>query len=58
MEVCKEEEFNPIRQDEKNGELRYLKYSPALYNYGMFPQTWEDPNELDPDVGKRGSLHS
>ena len=33
---------NPIRQDIKKGELRH--YHDAIpYNYGMLPQTWEDP---------------
>jgi len=43
LEIATGEPMNPIRQDEKNGKLRFvaLKY---LWNYGAFPQTWEDPN--------------
>jgi len=55
MEVAKDEVDNPIKQDTKKGDLRYIKYSPVLYNYGLFPQTWEDPAEVDPDVGQKGT---
>jgi len=35
--------FNPIRQDlTDDGDLRFLS-SPIDANYGMLPQTWEDP---------------
>jgi len=34
---------NPIKQDVKNGKLRDY-HGPIFWNYGMFPQTWEDPN--------------
>ena len=36
------EDSNPIKQDIKQGELRHY-HSPIPYNYGMLPQTWEDP---------------
>ena len=41
--ACKQAEYsNPIKQDIKKGELRH--YHDAIpYNYGMLPQTWEDP---------------
>ena len=35
--------MNPICQDIKNGEVRYLKHGNVLHNYGMIPQTYEDP---------------
>ena len=33
---------NPIKQDVKKGELRHY-HDKILWNYGMLPQTWEDP---------------
>ncbi|KAJ9465893.1 ATP sulfurylase 1 [Diplonema papillatum] len=42
MEVQKELEFNPIKQDTKKGLARYYTYGMAFFNNGMFPQTWED----------------
>jgi inorganic pyrophosphatase len=47
MEVATKEEGNPIAQDEKKGKLRDY-HGPIFWNYGMFPQTWEDPNVEDP----------
>jgi len=51
MEVTTKVKGNPIKQDEKNGLPR--KYnSPMLWNYGCFPQTWEDPSvKGDANVG-------
>lgn len=47
MEICKEEKLNPIKQDVKKGKLRYVKnifpHHGYIWNYGAFPQTWEDP---------------
>jgi len=42
MEVNTKEEMNPIAQDVKKGKLREY-HGPIFWNYGMFPQTWEDP---------------
>jgi len=47
LEMCKDEEYNPIKHDIQNGELRKVNYHPFTFNYGYFPQTWENPNELD-----------
>ena len=33
---------NPVKQDIKKGELRHY-HDKIPYNYGMLPQTWEDP---------------
>lgn len=44
LEISKDELFNPIKQDIKNGKLRYIHYTPYPFHYGAFPQTWEDPN--------------
>jgi len=43
LEVQKEIMHNPIMQDEKKGALRYYTYGASFFNYGMLPQTWEDP---------------
>jgi len=42
MEVNTKEAHNPIAQDIKKGKLRDY-HGPMYWNYGMFPQTWEDP---------------
>jgi len=46
-EVYTQGKLNPIKQDIVNGAVRYFKY-PYAYNYGAIPQTWENPEELDP----------
>ena len=47
LEISKEEKFNPILQDTKKGKLRYIRHcfphKGYIWNYGAFPQTWEDP---------------
>lgn len=43
LEVQKKVANNPIMQDQKKGKLRYYTYGPTFFNYGMLPQTWEDP---------------
>jgi len=45
MEVSKELPGNPIMQDtNSDGSPRYYTYGTTFFNYGMIPQTWEDPN--------------
>ncbi|KAI0984551.1 hypothetical protein GJ496_007786 [Pomphorhynchus laevis] len=48
MEISKQDPLNPIRQDIKKGELRYVSnlfpYHGYIWNYGALPQTYEDPN--------------
>jgi len=53
MEINKAEPLNPIKQDIKNGKLRYvaLKYP---FNYGALPQTWENPDFVHPDTKSKG----
>lgn len=49
MEVNKEEKHNPIMQDTTHDGTRgrnYL-YGVPFFNYGLFPQTWEDPSVKD-----------
>jgi inorganic pyrophosphatase len=53
FETQTEEEGNPIAQDEKNGKPRDYPY-PILWNYGMLPQTWEDPDEISEELGGVG----
>ncbi|KAL4242511.1 PPase family protein [Abortiporus biennis] len=54
MEISKEEPFNPIKQGIKNGRLLYVRncfpHHGYIWNYGVFPQTWEDPTVCHPDT--------
>lgn len=50
MEVNKELADNPITQDSKNGMPRYYGYGVPFFNYGLIPQTWEDPSSCKGDV--------
>ncbi|XP_059176939.1 uncharacterized protein LOC131956485 [Physella acuta] len=58
MEICKEELLNPIKQDVKNNNLRFVKnifpHHGYIWNYGALPQTYEDPNHITPDTGAKG----
>ena len=48
MEVNKEDVYNPIKQDlNKDGSPRYYTYGTPFFNYGLLPQTWEDPDNCD-----------
>jgi len=45
MEVSKERFLNVIAQDtNKDGSPRYYTYGTPFFNYGLVPQTWEDPD--------------
>jgi len=47
MEVQKERQGNPIKQDVNNdGSPRYYTYGTPFFNYGLIPQTWEDPSVI------------
>ncbi|XP_031550855.1 inorganic pyrophosphatase-like [Actinia tenebrosa] len=58
MEINTKEALNPIKQDVKKGKLRYVNhcfpYHGYIWNYGAFPQTWEDPSHKDEDTGCLG----
>ncbi|KAI9016780.1 inorganic pyrophosphatase [Hyaloraphidium curvatum] len=58
LEISKDEAFNPIKQDVKKGKLRYVRncfpHHGYIWNYGAFPQTWEDPTSIHPDTKARG----
>ncbi|KAL5704203.1 inorganic diphosphatase [Ranunculus cassubicifolius] len=49
MEVATDEPYTPIKQDTKKGKLRYYPYN-INWNYGLLPQTWEDPSLANPEV--------
>jgi inorganic pyrophosphatase len=49
MEIATRVENNPIAQDMNNGKLRFY-HGPIYWNYGCFPQTWEDPGVKHPDL--------
>ncbi|KAK8961757.1 hypothetical protein KSP40_PGU020931 [Platanthera guangdongensis] len=49
MEVATDEAFTPIKQDTKKGKLRYYPYN-INWNYGLLPQTWEDPSYANLEV--------
>uniref|UniRef100_A0A7S1Y8S7 inorganic diphosphatase n=1 Tax=Grammatophora oceanica TaxID=210454 RepID=A0A7S1Y8S7_9STRA len=54
-EIATDEVGNPIKQDTKKGKLREFKKGDIFFNYGCFPQTWEDPTYIHPDAeGCRG----
>lgn len=58
MEISKEETLNPIKQDIKKGKLRFVRncfpHKGYLWNYGAFPQTWEDPSVEHPETKAKG----
>lgn len=54
FEVSTIEVNNPIKQDEKKGVPREYKWGDMLFNYGMFPQTWEDPAVVSEETGCKG----
>ncbi|TRY75955.1 hypothetical protein DNTS_033509 [Danionella cerebrum] len=54
MEIATKEPLNPIKQDVKKGRLRFVAnifpHKGYIWNYGAFPQTWEDPNHTDEET--------
>ena len=58
FEISRPRRLNPIVQDRKEGEIRYLPnvfpWHGHLCNYGAFPQTWENPFHSDPWTGLLG----
>eukprot|EP01023_Acetabularia_acetabulum_P044525 TRINITY_DN4473_c0_g1_i2.p3 TRINITY_DN4473_c0_g1~~TRINITY_DN4473_c0_g1_i2.p3 ORF type:complete len:272 (+),score=58.77 TRINITY_DN4473_c0_g1_i2:1068-1883(+) len=51
MEVATDEPKTPIKQDVKKGKLRFYPYN-INWNYGLLPQTWEDPDVVNEAAGK------
>jgi len=58
MELAPGEKLNPIKQDVKNGKLRFVADVNGAkgypWNYGAFPQTWEDPTYTHPETNAKG----
>ncbi|EPY51750.1 inorganic pyrophosphatase [Schizosaccharomyces cryophilus OY26] len=58
LEITKEATLNPIKQDTKKGKLRYVRncfpHHGYIWNYGAFPQTFEDPNVVHPETKAKG----
>ncbi|KAL1901675.1 Inorganic pyrophosphatase [Ceratocystis pirilliformis] len=58
QEISKDEPLNPIKQDIKKGKLRFVRncfpHKGYLWNYGAFPQTWEDPTVAHPETKAKG----
>ncbi|XP_056325718.1 inorganic pyrophosphatase 2, mitochondrial [Danio aesculapii] len=55
MEIATKDALNPLKQDVKKGNLRYVSnvfpHKGYIWNYGAIPQTWEDPGHRDGDTG-------
>ncbi|XP_068182665.1 inorganic pyrophosphatase isoform X2 [Antennarius striatus] len=55
MEIATKDLLNPIKQDVKKGNLRYVAnvfpHKGYIWNYGAIPQTWENPAHTDADTG-------
>lgn len=58
FEISKEDEFNPIKQDIKKGNVRFIKnvFPTKGYpgNYGAFPRTFEEPTVKDKHCDAKG----
>eukprot|EP01132_Coremiostelium_polycephalum_P004086 gene4086-5114_t len=53
LEIATKEYMNPIKQDVKDGKLRFV-HDKYPFNYGALPQTWENPSHVDPDTKCKG----
>ncbi|KAF9974850.1 Inorganic pyrophosphatase [Actinomortierella ambigua] len=51
--INKADVLNPLKIDVKDGKPRFVKHifpnHGYIWNYGAFPQTWEDPTVVHPD---------
>jgi len=58
MEISLKDDLNPIKQDVKKGKLRYVAnvfpHKGYIWNYGAIPQTFEDPEHIDPSTNCKG----
>ncbi|SCU78582.1 LAMI_0A05116g1_1 [Lachancea mirantina] len=58
FEVSKEKDYNPIVQDVKDGQVRFVHnifpFHGYIHNYGSIPQTWEDPLVKSTHPGVQG----
>lgn len=50
--------LNPIKQDIKKGKLRFVAncfpHHGYIWNYGALPQTWENPDHIEPSTSCKG----
>ncbi|KAM9943010.1 hypothetical protein ACTFIT_006406 [Dictyostelium discoideum] len=53
LEIATKEYMNPIKQDVKDGKLRFV-HDKYPFNYGALPQTWESPEHTHPSTGAKG----
>jgi hypothetical protein len=53
--------YTGIVQDQKKGKLRYVANSfphhGYIWNYGAFPQTWENPHHVDQSTGAKAGTN-
>jgi len=58
MEIATKEPLNPIKQDIKKGQVRFVHncfpHHGYIWNYGALPQTWEDPHHIDAATNAKG----
>ncbi|KAL5287060.1 Nurf-38 family protein [Megaselia abdita] len=58
MEISLKNPLNPIKQDVKKGKLRFVAncfpHHGYIWNYGAFPQTWENPDHIEPSTSCKG----
>lgn len=54
VELATNEPGNPMKQDVKNGKLRFFTYGDLPFNYGYMPRTWEHPAVVHHDTGAKG----
>ena len=54
LQIAVSDPLNPIKQDIKNGKLRFVyncfPHHGYMWNYGALPQTWEEPSHIDKDT--------
>jgi len=55
LEMATASPLNPIKQDVKKGALRSI-HDAYPFNYGAFPQTWEDPLFTDSRTQAKGDF--
>ncbi|KAK9766522.1 Inorganic pyrophosphatase [Basidiobolus ranarum] len=58
LEMSIGKSFNPIKQDVKKGNLRFVRncfpHKGYIWNYGALPQTWEDPTHIHEETNAKG----
>lgn len=58
LELHTKSALAPIVQDTKKGKKRFVHnvypYKGYIWNYGCFPQTWEDPTQVHMETGALG----